>query len=230
MIVLLSYSQSPLQNIKAYFEDSILILDEKFTDFSHLDAEELWLDAYIDLYDPRLIKPEYLYQFFARIHQICDETPIACKRILRNYSYSSSYTTLNKVFYLYRAFSEFFVKAYQVLPIYIPDILNKQYPYHPYNQLKYADSILWKSASLFRVIHGNDIFTNLQDHPLNQEAVILSGMKVSFLDLHDKVEQIFGRKGIQLENAYDICVEEPTTGQVLSEINYNLESLLITQL
>ncbi|MGL4677035.1 MAG: hypothetical protein ACRCWI_05155 [Brevinema sp.] len=230
MITLLSYSQSPLQGIKPYLEDFVLVLDEKFTDFAHLEGEELWLDAYIDLYDPRLIKPEYLYQFFARIHQICDEVPIHRKRILINYFYSSSFIPLNKVFYLYKAFSEFFIKAYQVLPIYIPDILNKQYYYHPYNQLQYADSIMWKRSSLFRVIHGNDIISNLRGYSLNHEAVILSGIQVSFLDLCNKVEQIFGKKNIQLENAYDIYIEEPTIGQILSEINYNLESSLITQI
>lgn len=228
--ILISYSQSPLYSLHSYWNDSFTIIDEKFNDFSQLKGKELWIDAYIDLYDPRLVKPEYLYHFFARIHQICDDVDIQTIRILRNYSYSSTNTTLNKIFYLYRSFVHFFIKAYGVLPIYIPDVLNTSYKHHPYNQLKNSTQVEWSKKSLFRVIQEKDIIMNLLDQQLEKEAVIISGIKVSLVDLNNKIIQIFGRPPVVLENAYEIHLQEPHHGQILSELNYNLESALIQQL
>ncbi len=229
MKVLVTYSQSPLYNIlKSYLDDGFEVVDEKFNNFSQLNPEELWFDTYIDLYDPRLIKYEYLYQFFARIHQICDEMPNTPKKMLRNYSYYSSLKQLNKVFYLYHSFSDFFINGYDVLPIYVPDILNKEYKYHPYNQLKRNEHTEWDKSSLFKVIHQEDMINNLQN--ISQEALILEGVKVSFEDLRSKIEQIFGRVNSEIENSYDISVIEPQHGKRISEVDYNLESILIDQL
>lgn len=228
--VLISYSQSPLYSIHSYWDDSFTIYNEKSSEFSTLTGSELWLDAYIDLYDPRLTKPEYLYQFFARIHQICDESKIHTIRILRNYSYTSTYSMINKVFYLYHSFVNFFVQAYNVYPIYIPDILSNTYKNHPYNQLKNSNRIEWSLNSIFRVIQDEDIITNLLDNDLKKESIMISGMKVSLADLNDKIIQVFGKNSILLENAYEVYIQEPKSDRILSDLNYNLESALIHQL
>lgn len=230
-IAIITYSQSPLKKIMPYFNDNVQIFDEKFTDFDSLDVKELWLDTYVDLYDPRLTKHEYLYQFFARIHRICDETPKIKKRFLRNFTYKTTDPTLHKVFYLYYSFVLFFDSGYGISPIYIPDILDKDYPYHPYNQLLKGDSVLpWNKNSQFRVIHFNDIVTNLKNISLDNDTIIIQGMKVSLIEMCDKINQIFGSKEHTFENAYDIFVDDDLEGQILTEINYNLESICIQQL
>ncbi len=229
MKLLVSYSQSPIYNIlKTYLDDTFVVVDEKFNDFSQVNPEELWFDTYIDLYDPRLINYEYLYQFFARIHQICDETPGIPKKMLRNYTYTSSHKKLNQVFYLYHSFSDFFINGYEVLPIYIPDILNKEYHHHPYNQLKRNEYTEWEKSSLFRVIHQEDVVSHLYD--LQHEACAFAGIKVSFGDLYDKIEQIFGKINSEIEDAYDISIKEPHKIKIISDTDYNLESILIDQL
>ena len=232
-IIIISYSQSPLIDLMPYFssQDNIQVLDEKVSDLTSIECEELWIDAYIDLYDPRLENPDYLYQFFARIHKICDQSKISKIRMLQNYPHTTTYPLLKKVFYLYHSFVSFFPRAYGVYPIFVPDILDKSYRYHPYNQLKYSQSpILWANKSLFRIIHKNDIATNLLTYTLNNEPVIIGGLKVSILDLHERVSHIFGKKDSLLDDAYDIIIDDTIKGQILSEINYNLESICINQL
>lgn len=228
--ILVSYSQSPLRTLNSHWGDSFTIYDEKLNNFSQLEGAELWLDAYIDLYDPKLKKPEYLYQFFARIHQICDECTISEKRILINFPNSCTQSELNKVFYLYNSFTNFFIKAYEVHPIYIPDILNDSYKHHPFNQLKKQTSLPWSQKSIFRVIEGEDIISNILSVELDKKSAMISGIKVSLIDLQDKITQIFGNPPTQIENAYQIQSLEPKCDLILSDLNYNLESALIHQL
>lgn len=232
-IIIITYSQSPLKCLMPYFalQDHIQVLDEKFTQFDQLKGQEIWLDTYLDLYDPRLINPDYLYQFFARIHKICDQIKSPKIRFFQNFTYTTTYTPLKKVFYLYQSFVQFFPKAYDGIPIVLPDILDSSYRYHPFNQLKNSKApILWSNNSLFRIIHKNDIVSNLMDNILGEEMVILSGLKVSILDLYNKVSQIFGKNDTPLDNAYEIIINDNIQGQILSDINYNLESICITQL
>lgn len=232
-IAIITYSQSPLRSIMPMLDsqDHIHILDEKCEDISLSNLKELWIDAYIDLFDPRLNDPQYLYQFFARIHQICEESTVPCKRILRNFFYHTSHPSLKKVFYLYHHFVCFFEEGYGVNPIYIPDLLGDCYRYHPYNQIKKSDlALLWNQKSLFRVIHENDIVHNLLQNTLSEDVVILQGMKVSLVDLFDKISQVFGKRTNVIDNAYELTVQDHLKGQTLSEINYNLESICIQQL
>ncbi len=230
-IAIITYSQSPLRTIMPYFDNDVLIFDEKFIDFNSLDVKELWLDTYIDLYNPRLIKHDYLYQFFARIHGICDASSKIKKRFLRNFTYNTTDPDLYKVFSLYYSFVQFFDHGYGISPIYIPDVLNKEYRYHPYHRLLQDDQVLqWNKNSLFRVIHFHDIITNLKNISLDNQTIILQGIKINLVDMCAKINQVFGNKRHIFENAYDIFVDDNLDGQILTEINYNLESICIQQL
>jgi len=233
-INIISYSSSPLQKIMPYFEiqDEIQIFNEKDSSFiGDLNKGELWLDAYIDLYDPKLNDSNYLYQFFLRIEKLCERFNSNKNiRILQNFQYSTTYPALNKVFYLYKVLIRYIIYIYEAYPILIPDILDQYYKYHPYNIiLNNPKDLLWNKHSLFRVIHPNDIIHNLLN-PLPKEGIAINGIKVGLSDIHHKIKQIFGTYSQKYEEAYTITIEDDHKYQVLLDINYNLESICITQL
>ncbi len=226
--VLLTYSNSPL--LSEAYDDTILVLDEKFKDYDTLKAEELWLDAYVDLYDERLKNYECLYGFFARVHTICDNSKITRKKLFRNYPYVTTETSLNKVFRLHDTFCGFFDEAYSARPVFVPDIMGGAYPNHPYNKLINADSVEWTKNSIFRFIHKDDALSNITDNDFKDEPYMILGMKSGLGELENSINRVFGGSKAEIQGFYDIQIKEPSVSGVLPDINYNIESALISQL
>lgn len=236
-VMIVTYSQGVLQKIIPFFElhSNITIVDEKtpidFSNISQLD--EVWIDAYVDLYDPRLIDPCYLYHFFLRLQEILNNIDKnsfkPTIRLLLNFYHHSTYSELNKIFLLYQSFTAFLLKAYDLYAVFIPDILDSSYKYHPYHQIAYKN-LLWNRRSLFRVIHPNDIVYNLLEEPLQKSDYVITGLKVGLADMCDKVYQIFGNKPASFDEAYLIEVDDNITGILLSEYHYNLETICMLQI
>ncbi|MGL4366939.1 MAG: hypothetical protein ACRCTQ_01455 [Brevinemataceae bacterium] len=235
-IAIVSYQKSPLQTIMPFFElqPDINVFDEKSMVSETPKFKEIWIDAYIDLYDSCLFEPEYLYYFFLRIHQIINKfhKTSSIIRIFQNFSYQSNHTELNKVFALYHMFTQFFDTFDNVFPIILPDILNTSYKNHPCTELlnHYFDQLVWEKKSLFRIIHPNDIVYNLLENQIPKSPVVLGGIKVSMLDIYQTVEKILGIVPDKFEYSYmiDICDDLPYHN--FSNIHYNLETILISYL
>ncbi|MGL4394231.1 MAG: hypothetical protein ACRCS8_03300 [Brevinema sp.] len=236
-ITIITYRHSVLEAIMPFFDlqNNITILDEK----ADLDlclermVDEIWIDAYIDLYDPRLEDPQYLHHFFIRLQNILNKTQKAkfkpLVRIMRNFYYDTSHVELKKVFGLYRYSIEFLKYAYEVFEIMVPDILHESYKFHPYHDMK-KSSLIWNIHSTFQIIHQNDIVYNILEHTLDKEGVMISGIRVAMADICQKSEQIFGEKPSSFEEAYLITVQDLPQILSLDENHYNLETIFMGQL
>ncbi len=154
---------------------------------------------------------------------------ISKKKLLRNYPYASTDTSLNRVFKLHHSFCGFFEDAYSARALYIPDIIGNIYPCHPCNSLKNSESVEWTRSSSFRMIHMDDVISNIKTG-LKDEPYMILGVKISLAELNNSLIRVFGEGAADIKDFYDIQIIEPHDSNVIPDINYNIESALISHL
>ncbi|MGL4388269.1 MAG: hypothetical protein ACRCTJ_02600 [Brevinema sp.] len=236
-VVIITYKQGILQTIMPFFDlqKQITIIDEtdKIEDVFQHTMHEIWIDGYIDLYDPRLQDPQYLHQFFIRLQNILNSIQKSrikvLVRILRNFYYDTTHPELKKVFLLYRSLMNFIKQAYEVFEVMVPDILHSSYIHHPYHEIK-NKSLLWNLHSSFQIIHQNDIVYNLLEHQPDKNHCVISGIRVGMGDICEKSFQIFGQKPQHFDDAYLITVQDIPPIISLDQNHYNLEMIFMNQL
>lgn len=239
--VIISRSNSPLNSLKNFFRahNHWLVLDEAdFSQLSSISAEELWIDSCVDLYRFGFENIAYFYRFFSSLHYFLESARKKFKtvRLIRYFAYDTDFDILKKNFSFYQTFVDFFQKAYNIFPLYIPEIL--EYTAHPTNLFqriifelasKNSITIPWKKNSTFSVVSIDDIFSNLADNNLTQSSVSVNGLDVCLGDVVQSALVIWGGTA-NFEEAYSINKYPLSQVQELNNISYSLEDMLISML
>lgn len=188
---------------------------------------ELWIDACFDLFAPP--DATAIYRFFAEVHSVLDQWKASKVRMLLPPYINSSEPQIKKNSLLIETFAGYFEKAYGVLPLTVPPLLEKS-SFHPATQIiqamkeKSPLTLLWQEGASFRVmkaLHCAELFFS----ELPSEACGFAGRMCTLEEIENTSAMLWGKAKIYFEDAYTIEEKyQPIT--LLGEEEEPLERLL----
>lgn len=232
MVVFLKNEYSPLAPLYPYLEASgSFILADKKED--RIPTTECWIDACFNIFDSRCQRPDALHRLFAEIHSVLDRWTLRTVRLILNYPLSTNLPEMKRLLLLAESFSLFFEKAYNVLPLVLPLLLEDEGP-HPLLDLihaaktKEALSLLWTKDSFFYLTRARECAEILMGD-LPKKPLHLLGRKCSLTEIEEKTRLLWGGMNPIYEGAYQLETLSPETLSLEIQED-SLESMLMSLL
>ncbi|MGL5255091.1 MAG: hypothetical protein ACRC9L_08895 [Brevinema sp.] len=203
MIILLRREQSTIKHLWPYLEASGSFTFAKFEE-NRIPMGELWIDATIDYFNPP--STIEIYRFFAEVHTVIEQWRASKVRLLLCTPYESGELSIKKTVTLVEGITEIYRKIYNIMPIYLPELLENN-NFHPACQIlaafhsKQPLSLLWTEDSKISLLPSRycaeHLLETLPDCPCKIE-----GISCSLKELEEKSSIFWSGQPIIYENAY----------------------------